>query len=45
VFLVLRNEWLTNGIYGINGIARPAFSLVDLWNFYFSASVRSQCCR
>ncbi len=24
VFLVLRNEeWLTNGIYGINGIARP----------------------
>jgi branched-chain amino acid transport system permease protein len=26
VFLVLRNEeWLTNGIYGINGIARPAF--------------------
>ena len=26
VFLVLRNEeWLTGGIYGINGIARPAF--------------------
>ena len=31
VFLVLRNEeWLTNGIYGINGIARPTlFRLVD----------------
>jgi branched-chain amino acid transport system permease protein len=26
VFLVLRNEqWLTNGIYGINGITRPVF--------------------
>jgi branched-chain amino acid transport system permease protein len=26
VFLVLRNEqWLTNGIYGINGIPRPSF--------------------
>ena len=26
VFLVLRNEeWLTNGIYGISGIARPVF--------------------
>ncbi len=26
VFLVLRNEeWLTNGIYGINGIERPMF--------------------
>ncbi|MGH7124812.1 MAG: branched-chain amino acid ABC transporter permease, partial [Stellaceae bacterium] len=26
VFLVLRNEeWLTNGIYGINAIARPVF--------------------
>jgi branched-chain amino acid transport system permease protein len=26
VFLVLRNEeWLTNGIYGITGIARPVF--------------------
>ncbi len=27
VFLVLRNEqWLTNGIYGISGIARPQFA-------------------
>ena len=31
VFLVLRNEeWLTGGIYGINGIPRPsAVRLVD----------------
>jgi branched-chain amino acid transport system permease protein len=39
VFLVLRNEeWLTNGIYGINGIARPAFfgwSTGGALNFYF----------
>jgi len=39
VFLVLRNEeWLTNGIYGINGIARPAFfgwSTRPAPNFYF----------
>jgi len=39
VFLVLRNEeWLTNGIYGINGIARPAFlgwSTGRPLNFYF----------
>jgi branched-chain amino acid transport system permease protein len=39
VFLLLRNEqWLTNGIYGINGIARPAFfawSTAKPLNFYF----------
>jgi len=39
VFLVLRNEqWLTNGIYGINDIARPAFfgwSTRRALNFYF----------
>jgi branched-chain amino acid transport system permease protein len=39
VFLVLRNEeWLTNGIYGINGIARPSFfgwSTRSALNFYF----------
>ncbi len=39
VFLVLRNEeWLTNGIYGINGIARPTFfgwSTRSALNFYF----------
>src|SRR5215467_14300006 len=39
VFLVLRNEqWLTNGIYGINDIARPAFfgwSTRAALNFYF----------
>jgi branched-chain amino acid transport system permease protein len=39
VFLVLRNEeWLTNGIYGINGIARPAFfgwSTRGALDFYF----------
>src|SRR5262249_40222178 len=39
VFLVLRNEeWLTNGMYGINGIARPAFfgwSTRPAPNFYF----------
>jgi branched-chain amino acid transport system permease protein len=39
VFLVLRNEeWLTNGIYGINGIVRPAFfgwSTGKPLNFYF----------
>src|SRR5262245_61789194 len=39
VFLVLRNEqWLTNGIYGINGIARPSFfgwSTRGPLNFYF----------
>jgi branched-chain amino acid transport system permease protein len=39
VFLVLRNEeWLTNGIYGINGIARPAFfgwSTGKALEFYF----------
>src|SRR5258706_7829815 len=38
VFLVLRNEqWLTNGIYGINDIARPAFfgwSTRGALNFY-----------
>jgi branched-chain amino acid transport system permease protein len=38
VFLVLRNEqWLTNGIYGINDIARPAFfgwSTNGALNFY-----------
>jgi branched-chain amino acid transport system permease protein len=39
VFLVLRNEqWLTNGIYGINDIARPEFfgwSTRGALNFYF----------
>jgi len=39
VFLVLRNEqWLTNGIYGITGIARPVFfgwSTGKAFNFYF----------
>src|SRR5215831_12433552 len=39
MFLVLRNEeWLTNGIYGINGIARPAFfgwSTSRAMDFYF----------
>jgi branched-chain amino acid transport system permease protein len=39
VFLVLRNEeWLTGGIYGINGIARPAFfgwSTGKAPDFYF----------
>jgi len=39
VFLVLRNEeWLTNGIYGINSIARPAFfgwSTGKALDFYF----------
>jgi branched-chain amino acid transport system permease protein len=39
VFLVLRNEeWLTGGIYGINGIARPIFfgwSTAKALNFYF----------
>lgn len=39
VFLVLRNEeWLTGGIYGINGIARPSFfgwSTAKAMNFYF----------
>jgi branched-chain amino acid transport system permease protein len=39
VFLLLRNEqWLTNGIYGINGIARPVFfgwSTAKPLHFYF----------
>ncbi len=39
VFLVLRNEqWLTNGIYGINGIMRPVllgWSTGKALNFYF----------
>ena len=39
VFLVLRNEeWLTGGIYGINGIARPIFfgwSTLKALNFYY----------
>src|SRR5204863_2828236 len=39
VFLLLRNEqWLTNGIYGINGIARPVlfgWSTIKPLNFYF----------
>ena len=39
VFLVLRNEeWLTNGIYGINAIPRPTFlgwSTGRPLNFYF----------
>jgi len=39
VFLVLRNEeWLTGGIYGINGIPRPSFfgwSTGKAMNFYF----------
>ncbi len=39
VFLVLRNEeWLTNGIYGIDDIARPAFfgwSTNEPLDFYF----------
>src|SRR5215470_12682091 len=39
VFLVLRNEqWLTNGIYGIDDIARPAFfgwSTARPLDFYF----------
>jgi branched-chain amino acid transport system permease protein len=41
VFLVLRNEeWLTNGIYGINAIARPTllgWSAGSALNFYFLA--------
>jgi branched-chain amino acid transport system permease protein len=39
VFLVLRNEeWLTNGIYGVTGIARPVlfgWSTVSAFDFYF----------
>jgi branched-chain amino acid transport system permease protein len=39
VFLLLRNEeWLTNGIYGINGIARPVlfgWATGNALNFYF----------
>jgi len=39
IFLVLRNEeWLTGGIYGINGIARPAFfgwSTAKALDFYY----------
>ena len=39
VFLVLRNEeWLTGGIYGINGIQRPnlfGWSTTKAINFYF----------
>ncbi len=39
IFLVLRNEeWLTNGIYGIDDIARPAFfgwSTDEPLDFYF----------
>ena len=39
VFLMLRNEqWLTNGIYGINGITRPVFlgwSTAKPLHFYF----------
>ncbi len=39
VFLVLRNEeWLTNGVYGINGIARPmlfGWSTTPALHFYF----------
>jgi branched-chain amino acid transport system permease protein len=39
VFLVLRNEeWLTNGIYGINAIPRPTllgWSTASAINFYF----------
>ena len=39
VFLVLRNEeWLTNGIYGINGIPRPSilgYSTKPPRDFYF----------
>ena len=39
VFLLLRNEqWLTNGIYGINGITRPVFfgwSSAKPLHFYF----------
>jgi branched-chain amino acid transport system permease protein len=39
VFLLLRNEqWLTNGIYGINGITRPIFfgwSTAKPLHFYF----------
>jgi branched-chain amino acid transport system permease protein len=39
VFLLLRNEeWLTNGIYGINAIPRPTFfgwSTASALNFYF----------
>ena len=39
VFLVLRNEeWLTNGVYGINGIVRPSFfgwSTGPALHFYF----------
>ncbi|HZT24103.1 MAG TPA: branched-chain amino acid ABC transporter permease [Pseudolabrys sp.] len=39
VFLVLRNEeWLTGGIYGINGVARPSFfgwSTFKALNFYY----------
>jgi branched-chain amino acid transport system permease protein len=41
VFLVLRNEeWLTNGIYGINAIPRPTllgWSTARAINFYFFA--------
>jgi branched-chain amino acid transport system permease protein len=39
VFLVLRNEeWLTHGIYGIDGIARPTlfgWSTGEAFDFYF----------
>src|SRR5512147_3264806 len=39
VFLVLRNEeWLTNGIYGVSGIARPTlfgWSTNNARSFYF----------
>jgi len=39
IFLVLRNEeWLTGGIYGINGIGRPAFfgwSTAKALDFYY----------
>jgi branched-chain amino acid transport system permease protein len=39
VFLVLRNEeWLTNGVYGINGIVRPllfSWSTGPALHFYF----------
>ncbi len=39
VFLFLRNEeWLTNGIYGVNGIVRPTFfgwSTGNAIDFYF----------
>lgn len=36
IFLVIKNEsWLTNGVWGIRGIPRPFFNLVDPTNYSF----------